>query len=80
MQQLTLISVENIVINPNQPRRFFNEEELIELAESIKINGLLQPPLVRPLGDNRYELVAGERRFRASKIAGLKFINVIIEE
>jgi ParB family chromosome partitioning protein len=80
MQQLTLISVENIVINPNQPRRFFNEEELIELAESIKTNGLLQPPLVRPLGENRYELVAGERRFRASKIAGLKFINVIIEE
>jgi ParB family chromosome partitioning protein len=80
MQQLTLVSLSHIVINPNQPRRLFNEEELKELAESIKLNGLLQPPLVRPLDNNTYELVAGERRFRASKLAGLKEINVIVEE
>jgi ParB family chromosome partitioning protein len=80
MQQLTLVSLNDIVINPNQPRRLFNEEELIELAQSIKLNGLLQPPLVRPLANKTFELVAGERRFRASKIAGLKEISVIVEE
>lgn len=80
MQQLSLVSLNDIIINPNQPRRLFNEDELKELAESIKLNGLLQPPLVRPIENNKFELVAGERRFRASKLAGLKEISVIVEE
>lgn len=80
MQELDLISIDKILINPNQPRRVFNEEELMELSSSIKQNGLLQPPLVRPIEDGFFELVAGERRFRACKLAGLQAIPVIIEE
>lgn len=64
--------------NPFQPRRVFGEAELEELANSVKAKGVLQPILVRKLGDGGFELIAGERRWRAAKIAGLKKIPAII--
>jgi ParB family transcriptional regulator, chromosome partitioning protein len=67
-----------IVPNPRQPRTAFDEDQLAELARSIKDIGLLQPVVVRPLGQDRYELVMGERRLRATKAAGLETIPAII--
>lgn len=64
--------------NPFQPRRVFDEAELEELANSVKTKGVLQPILVRKLGDGGFELIAGERRWRAAKIAGLKKIPAIV--
>lgn len=64
--------------NPRQPRRHFDEVALNELADSIRIKGVLQPILVRPATGGRYEVVAGERRWRASQIVGLHEIPVII--
>jgi ParB family transcriptional regulator, chromosome partitioning protein len=65
------VPVELIVPNPRQPRRHFDEEALVALAESVKERGLLQPALVREAADGRYELIAGERRWRAARLAGL---------
>lgn len=62
----------------DQPRKHFDKEALEELSASIKEHGLLQPILVREYGDDRYQIIAGERRFRASKLAGLEEIPVII--
>jgi ParB family chromosome partitioning protein len=62
----------------DQPRKYFDKEALEELSESIKENGLLQPILVREYGEGRYQIIAGERRFRASKLAGLDEIPSII--
>ena len=62
----------------DQPRKYFDKEALEELASSIAENGLLQPILVREYGDSRYQIIAGERRFRASKIAGLSEIPAIV--
>lgn len=73
-------SVENIVPSPYNPRKRFNETELAELANSIKQHGLIQPILVRPIDDAQYEIVAGERRWRATKLAGLETIPAIIRE
>jgi ParB family chromosome partitioning protein len=64
--------------NPRQPRRHFDEVALNELADSIRLKGVLQPILVRPSAGGRYELVAGERRWRASQIVGLHEIPVVI--
>jgi ParB family chromosome partitioning protein len=64
--------------NPTQPRRLFDEVALNELADSIRTKGVLQPILVRPVGEGRYEIVAGERRWRASQIAGLHEIPVVV--
>lgn len=64
--------------NPNQPRQYFDEESLVELAASIAEMGVLQPILVRPLDDDRFELVAGERRWRATQRAGLATIPAIV--
>lgn len=66
--------------NPNQPRREFDETALSELSNSIRINGVLQPVLVRPLPDGQFELVAGERRWRASQRAGKTSIPAIVRE
>ena len=74
------VPVDRIVPNPDQPRLAFNEETLLELAASIKEHGVLQPILVRPLGDNRFQLVAGERRWRASRLAGVGTIPALVEE
>jgi ParB family chromosome partitioning protein len=64
--------------NPDQPRRDFGETELAELADSIRAHGVLQPVLVRPLPGGRYELLAGERRLRAARIAGLERIPAVV--
>jgi ParB family chromosome partitioning protein len=74
------IALDRIEPNPNQPRTNFDAEALTELANSIREHGVLQPILVRPLGENRYQLVAGERRWRASKEAGLATIQALVEE
>ncbi|MFM2393372.1 MAG: hypothetical protein RLZZ546_1354 [Bacteroidota bacterium] len=68
---IATIPVSKIEVNPYQPRVEFNEEELNELASSIKIHGLIQPITVRSVGGDKYQLISGERRMRASKIAGL---------
>lgn len=72
------IPVNSISANPQQPRTVFDPDQLTELAESIKEVGLLQPIVVRPLTSGHYELVMGERRFRACKEAGLTLIPAII--
>ena len=72
------IDVELIKANPNQPRKIFDEERLKELSESIKRHGLLQPVTVIKQSDESYVLVAGERRLRAHKLAGLPTIKAII--
>jgi len=75
-----IVPVDRIDSNPQQPRLAFNQDTLDELAASIREHGVLQPILVRPTGANRYQLVAGERRWRASKQAGLETIPALIEE
>lgn len=74
------VSIESISPNPRQPRTVFDEVALNELISSIKEIGILQPPVVRLTSPGRYELVMGERRFRAAKAAGLKRIPVIIRQ
>jgi ParB/RepB/Spo0J family partition protein len=75
-----IIPVSGIESNPEQPRLAFDEATLQELAASIREHGVLQPILVRPLGSNRYQLIAGERRWRASKLADLETIPALVEE
>lgn len=77
--ELQEIPVEQIVPNPDQPRKVFKKNELDELAESIKEIGVIQPIIIKKLNDKEYILIAGERRLRASKMAGLKNIPVIIK-
>ena len=74
------VSIDSISPNPKQPRTVFNEEAMAELVASIKEIGILQPPVVRQTSAGRYELVMGERRFRAAKLAGLRSIPVIIRQ
>ncbi len=74
------INLSRIKANPYQPRQFFDDEQLQSLAVSIKRKGVLQPILVQKLSNGSYQLVAGERRMRASKIAGLKEIPAIITD
>ena len=73
-----MLDIETIIPNPNQPRTEFNSNELDQLAESIRQNGLLQPLTVRKDSYGRYELISGERRLRAGKLAGLKEIPCIV--
>ena len=74
------VQVDRIDSNPQQPRLAFDEATLEELAASIREHGVLQPVLVRPLDDGRYQLIAGERRWRASKIAEQATIPALIED
>ncbi len=80
VKEIIRIPIEDITPNPYQPRKDFNKSNLVELSESIKQYGILQPINVRKIGDSGYELVAGERRLRAAKLAGLKEIPAIIIE
>ena len=75
-----IVQVDRIEPNPEQPRLVFEQEALNELAASIREHGVLQPILVRPLGPNTYQIVAGERRWRASRLAGLETIPALIED
>ncbi len=74
------IPITQISPNPRQPRTVFDETAMAELVASIKSIGILQPPVVRKVAENKYELVMGERRFRAAKLAGLSSIPVIIRQ
>ena len=73
------VAVSKLIVNPFQPRKIFNEEALQELAESIKEHGIIQPIVVRKK-DKKFEIIAGERRFRAAKLAGLKEVPAIVKE
>jgi len=79
-EHLRELPVASIAPNPNQPRRRFDEQSLNELAGSLGERGVLQPVLVRPKPDGTYELVAGERRWRAAQLAGLKQIPALVRE
>lgn len=72
------IEISQIETNPFQPRTVFEKEHLIELADSIKEHGIIQPITVRKLGYDKYQLISGERRFRASQLAGLKRVPAYI--
>lgn len=74
------ISLKNIIVNTNQPRKYFEEEKLLELMESIKNNGLIQPIILRKMDNNKYEIVAGERRYRATTLLGAETIKAIVIE
>jgi ParB family transcriptional regulator, chromosome partitioning protein len=73
-----LIDPEKLIANPNQPRKIFNEEELAELADSIKQQGIIQPIIAEDAGDGTYTIIAGERRARAARLAGLKEVPVVL--
>ncbi|RYF89390.1 MAG: ParB/RepB/Spo0J family partition protein, partial [Chitinophagaceae bacterium] len=74
------IPLDQIEPNPNQPRKDFDEAALSELAASIKMHNIIQPLTVMPVANGKYRLIAGERRYRASKIAGLKDVPVYVRE
>jgi ParB family transcriptional regulator, chromosome partitioning protein len=78
LQELRPIPIDMIDPSPNQPRQSFDEESLLALAGSIRAQGVIQPVLVRPLANGRYELIAGERRWRASQLAELDSIPAIV--
>ncbi len=80
MVSTNTLSINEIIPNKDHPRKTFDEGALQELADSIIQHGVLQPLLVRPLPTGGYQLVAGERRWRASRIAGLKEVPVVIKE
>lgn len=75
---MTEIPLEEIEVNPFQPRSHFDQEALLELSESIRVHGIIQPITVRRLADHQYQLISGERRFQASKLAGLQTIPVYL--
>ena len=76
--QVAYVSMDALLPNPNQPRRLFVEESLAELSQSIKEKGVIQPLIVRPTEDGSYQIVAGERRWRAAKMAGFQAVPVIV--
>ena len=78
LRSASLMPISSISANPTQPRRLFDEVAMSELADSVRIKGVLQPILVRPVEEGRYEIVAGERRWRAAQMAGLHEIPVVI--
>jgi ParB family transcriptional regulator, chromosome partitioning protein len=75
-----LIATEKLNANPNQPRKIFNEEELAELADSIKQQGIIQPIIAEDAGDGTYTIIAGERRVRAARLAGLKEVPIVLRK
>ncbi|MHB1568546.1 MAG: ParB/RepB/Spo0J family partition protein [Solirubrobacteraceae bacterium] len=77
-QELREIPIDLIAPNPNQPRQEFDEQALLALAESVRARGILQPVLVRPLPGGTYELIAGERRWRAARLAELEAIPAMV--
>lgn len=79
MKKYNEIEVTEILANPYQPRNVFEKDGLNELAQSIRENGILQPIVVRPTANGKYEIVAGERRFRAAVMTGLNRVPCIIE-
>ena len=76
---VTEIDIKKIFPNPNQPRKHFDEEALQELSSSIKLHGIIQPLVVNKVNDNEYMIIAGERRWRASRLAGLDKVPVVVK-
>lgn len=74
------LSINKIIPNSFQPRMHIDEKKLLELAESIKENGIIEPLLVTKKGEDKYELIAGERRWRAAKLAKIETVPVIVKE
>jgi ParB family transcriptional regulator, chromosome partitioning protein len=74
------LALDDIERNPNQPRHAFDEAQLGELAASMAVHGILQPIIVRPLADGRWQLIAGERRLRAARLAGLETIPAVVRD
>ena len=79
-QKLLYCGIEEIVPNRSQPRRYFDESKLLELAESVKEKGILEPLIVRRIDGGGYELIVGERRWRAAQKAGLKEVPILVKE
>src|SRR5579862_457340 len=77
-EEFRQVATDLIVPNPHQPRTSFDEAALVGLSESIKVRGVLQPVLVRPVPGGTYELIAGERRWRAAQMAGLETLPAIV--
>lgn len=77
---LRTLRISEIEPNKGQPRKNFDKEAMEQLAESIRVNGVLQPLLVRPLATGNYQIIAGERRWRAAKIAGMSEVPVVIRD
>jgi ParB family transcriptional regulator, chromosome partitioning protein len=75
---ISMAIVDEILVNPYQPRREFDEQALVELSQSIKTSGIIQPLVVRKDAAGHYQLIAGERRLRAAKMAGLKQVPIVI--
>ena len=75
---VTVLPLQKVEPNPNQPRKYFDEEELQALADSIAAHGLLQPLAVRDMGGGFYQIIAGERRWRAARLAGLSEVPVVV--
>ena len=78
-QEPSMVNINDIKANPNQPRKIFKDKELAELSESIKENGVIQPLIVSK-AEKGFDLIAGERRLRASKMAGLEMVPVVIKK
>jgi ParB family chromosome partitioning protein len=74
------VDISSIQLPPSQPRRYFDPEKLQQLTESIRTHGIVEPLVVRPISDKFYELVAGERRYRAAKEIGLREIPVVVRD
>lgn len=79
-EELRHLPVEFLVAGKYQPRKDFDEEALRELSESIKSNGIIQPLIVRPIDQNKYEIIAGERRWRAAQLAGLREVPTVVRD
>jgi len=77
-EQHSTLPIHNVEPNPLQPRKVFDEEELLALSESIREHGIIQPLAVRPAGGDYYQIIAGERRWRAARMAGLSEVPVLI--
>ena len=75
---IAMISISDIEANPFNPRTHFEKDALLELSESIKIHGIIQPLTVRKMGRDNYQLISGERRFRACQIAGIQEVPAYI--
>ncbi len=75
-----LASITQVRPNPNQPRRDFNEQAMLELAQSVQREGIIQPIVVRMIAPGEYQIIAGERRWRAATLAGLTEVPIIVRE
>jgi len=80
MNEIKELPIENIILHSNQPRKSFDETKLQELAQTIRLQGLLQPILVRPIDEGKFQLVCGERRFRACNLACLRTVKAEVRE